>query len=399
MKCLTVGVLVATLAAAFLPCALLGADSDPSKQEVEKPVTSQEIDQLKNEIYEETHSSVQGLFDYHHESGDLNNQLNFLRYGARLDIRWHGGLLLYMTGTHTLYHTLNDYLDQSGTNFTIGAMGNPTPRTKARVELGGTSFSTDTTTLNALGSITFQPTQQTSYYVTASRTNVEESLLSATGLRPVVGPFAGRLVGNVMDNRLAGGLTHKFDSPFDVYAEGAFGTRSGSNVDSDFFKRLNGGVGYALVARSEEDTVSLVRASYDLDYFGFSDNRLGYGGVSLITRDGNPVPLDRLGADGISPVPNGFNPGVGGFFSPANFVSNTFHVDVKGRMGPGLSYRAGAFAGWQGFTGASTRGAAGLSGSVIVRLNGHVSLPVTYLIDNFGPFTQQSLFGRLAVTF
>ncbi len=390
------------LAVLILPCSLFAADSgdtDKDKSGIERPVTSQEIQQLKNEIYDETHSSVEGIFDAHGESGDLNNKLNFWRYGARLNLQWGGDKMIYVVGTHTLYHTINDYLDESGTNFTVGIKGKPSTRFGYQFEIGGTTFSTNTTTVNALGSFTFAPTSQTSYYVTASRTNVEESLLSATGLRPVFGPFAGKLVGNVMDNRLSGGLMHKFDSPFDVYAEGAFGARAGSQVDSDFFKRADGGVGYRLVSRSDEDALSLVRASYAIDYFGFSDNRLGFGGASLITRGGNPMPLSDLGADGISPVPTQFQPGIGGYFSPANFLSNTFRLEVKGQVGRDVSYKASAFAGWQNFTGSSDKGAVGLSGRLIIRLSDRISIPVTYLRDNFGPFTQQTFFGRLAVTF
>ena len=383
----------------FLPCAARAAEADKDKSGVERPVTSQEIDQLKNEIYDETHSSVEGIFDAHGESGDLNNKLNFWRYGARLNLQRGGDITFYAIGTHTLYHTLGDYLDESGTNFTFGLKARKSSRSTFQFEAGGTTFSTNRTNVNAMGSFTFTPAPQTSFYVTASRTNVEESLLSATGLRPVGGPFAGRLVGNVMDNRLTGGLTHRFDNRFDVYAEGAFGARAGSNVDSDFFKRVNGGVGYSLIARSDEDMLSLVRASYAIDYFGYADNRLGFGGASLITRGGNPIALNRLGEDGISPVPTAFQPGIGGYFSPANFLSNTFRLDVKGRAGREVSYKASAFAGWQNFTGSSDRGAVGLSGSLIFHVSDHVAIPVTYLRDNVGPFTQQTFFGRLAVTF
>jgi len=399
MKDKITATLTITFLSICLPCSLCAEDADKDRSGIEKPVTSQEIDRLRNEIYDETHSSVEGLFDAHGETGDLNNKLNFWRYGARLNLRPGGNMMFYLVGTHTLYHTLSDYLDESGTNFTAGVKGQASSHSTFQLEVGGTSFSTDTTTVNALGSFTFAPTAQTSYYVTATRSNVEESLLSATGLRPGTGPFAGTLVGNVMDNRLAGGLRHRFDSPLDVYAEGSFGARAGSRVDSNFFKRANGGVGYSLIARSDEDALSLVRASYAIDYFGFSDNRLGFGGASLIRRNGNAVPLNELGSDGISPVPTPFQPGIGGYFSPDNFLSNTFRLEVKGRAGRRLSYRASAFAGWQNFTGSSDRGATGLSGSFVLRLSDNVSIPLTYLRDNIGPFTQQTFFGRLALTF
>ncbi len=387
------------LLAVFLPGLLFGADTDKSKSWADKPVTSQEIEDLRRQIVDETHSGAEGIFDYHSETGDLNNQLNFWRYGARLNIRWHSGLMLYMVGTHTLYHTLNDYVDESGTNFTLGIRGKPSDHLTVQLEAGGTSFSTSTTTVNALGSITFAPSETTSFYLTGSRTNVEESLLSATGLRPVVGPFAGMLVGNVMENRMAGGVSHKFDSPIDVYADGGFGTRSGSHVDSNFFKKGDGGIGYSLIAGSDEDAVSLLRAGYAFDYFGFDEDLFGFGGASLLRRNGFSMPLEDLGADGISPFPTAFQPGIGGYFSPQRFISNTFRLEIKGRVGEALSYKASAFTGWQSFTGSSVRSASGISGSLTLRLSSHVAIPITYLKDNFGPFTQQTLFIRLATTF
>ncbi len=398
MKVLMVRILVLLTVMAFIPGPMFGSDTDTTKSWNEKPVSSQEIDQLKREIADETHSSVEGIYDYHSETGDLNNQLDFWRYGGRLNIRRHG-MLLYLSGTRTLYHTIDDFLDESGTGFTAGIKGTFSNLYGLQLEIGGTNFSTDTTTVNALGSITFTPSDHTSLYLSGSRTNVEESLLSATGIRPVAGPFAGTLVGNVMDNRFVGGGTHKFDGPFDVYAEGGFGTRAGSHVDSNFFKRAGGGIGYSLISRSDEEPLSLVRASYSLDYFGFNENRLGFGGASLLTRRGDPILLDELGADRISPIPTAFQPGVGGYFSPQRFLSNTFHIELKGRAGYALTYRIAAFAGWQSFTGTSTTTAAGFSGSLILRLGSHLSFPLTYLRDNFGPFTQQTFFGRMAVSF
>lgn len=383
--------------AVFVPCSTYGSDAEQKRSWNEKPVSSQEIEQVKREITDETRSSIEGIFDYHSETGDLNNRLDFWRYGGRLNLR-SGGMLFYLGGTRTLYHTINHFLDESGTGFTAGLKGTVSDLYTIQFEIGATNFSTHTTTVNALGSITVAPSDRTSFYVTGSRTNVEESLLSATGIRPVAGPFAGTLVGNVMDNRIVGGGRHKFDGPFDVYAEGGFGTRAGSHVDSNFFKKAGGGIGYSLLARPEEEPLSLVRASYSLDYFGFNDNRLGFGGASLLTRRG-VVLLDSLGSDGISPIPTAFQPGVGGYFSPQRFLSNTFHLELKGRAASGLTYRVSAFAGWQSFTGSSSRTAAGVSGSLILRLGSHLSFPVTYARDNFGPYTQQTFFGRLAVSF
>jgi len=64
-----------------------------------------------------------------------------------------------------------------------------------------------------------------------------------------------------------------------------------------------------------------------------------------------------------------------------------------------LSYKVSGFLGSQNYTGATGRLANGLSATVSIGLTERISLPVTYVIDNYGPFTQQSLYARLAVRF
>jgi len=362
-----------------------------------RPVTSQEIEQLKRQIYEETSSSVEAIFDYHAETGDLNNRLDFLRYGARLNWKLAPATVVYFTGTRTSYMTLDDVLNEWGTSFTAGVRGRPSDRFAFRLEGGATRFSTDTSTIHARGSFDFKPSGTSDLYLTASRSNVEESLLSAAGIRPVAGPFAGELVGRVMDNRVGAGGRLRLPARLDFFVEGGAGTREGSNVDSNFFKRAGGGVGFNIVAGMEEEPVSLLRASYALDYFGFDENRLGFGGASLLTRRGNRI--SQLGADGISPAPTDTQPGVGGYFSPQRFISNVVRVEMQGRPGPALEYRLSAFIGSQSFTGSDPRQAAGFSGSLILRLTARFTVPVTYWIDNFGPFSQQTLSARLVVRF
>ena len=213
----------------------------------------------------------------------------------------------------------------------------------------------------------------------------------------MAGPFAGQLVGRVMDNRFGAGGRLRLPARLELFVEGGAGTREGSNVDSNFFKRAGGGIGFNIVAGMEEEPVSLLRASYALDYFGFDENRLGFGGASLLTQTGNRI--SRLGADGISPAPTDAQPGVGGYFSPQRFISNVVRVEMQGRPGPALEYRLSAFIGSQSFTGSDSRQAAGFSGSLILRLTARFAVPVTYWVDNFGPFSQQTLSARLVVRF
>jgi cellulose synthase operon protein C len=335
-----------------------------------RPVRQQEIDRLKRQIDEDTLSGVEVITDYHTETGDVNNRLDWLRYGGKLNLKFGSSSVFQFTGTRTNYMPITDSFAQQGTNFTAGVRSSLSEYLDAHFEAGATRFSTDTTTINALASLTYNPSDKGRVYVTASRNNVEESLLSTTGVRPVGGPFAGQLVGRVMENRFVAGTSLRLDRGIDIFAEGGAGTRAGSNVPSNFFKTMGGGVGYGILSRSDDQPLSLVRAAYELNYFGFDDNRSGFAGAV-----------------------------VGGYFSPSNFVSNVARVEAKGAYGANLSYSASAFLGSQNYTGSPARLAKGLSGTVTMALTERVSLPVTYVIDNFGPFRQQTLLARLAVKF
>src|SRR5215813_12529641 len=72
------------------------------------PVTQQEIDQLKRQIDQDTHSSVQSITDYHTESGDLNNRLDFIRYGGLLNLKLSSSTAFRLTGTQTNYLPVSD---------------------------------------------------------------------------------------------------------------------------------------------------------------------------------------------------------------------------------------------------------------------------------------------------
>ena len=379
------------------PCSLaLAQESSGARQ----PVTQQEIDRLKQQIDEDTRTSAEGIIDYHSESGDLNNRLDFIRYGGRLNFKPGSSTAFRLTGTRTNYFPISDVFNAQGTNLTLGVQTKVSESIEAHIEGGATRFSTDTTSINALASFRYNASDQTHLYATANRTNVGDSLLSAAGIRPVLGPFAGQLVGRVMENRFVVGGSTRLMGSVDVFGEGGAGNRAGSSVPSNFFKTLHGGGGYSIIARSDEQPLTLLRAAYELTYFGFDDNRFGFGGASLLTRSGFPIAPTRIGGDGISPDPAVSGIGVGGYFSPQNYVSNIARLEAKGSSTNGFNYKISGFLGTQSYTGSTTGlAAAGLAATVDVPITDSISMPVMYFIDNFGPFRQQSLSATLAVKF
>lgn len=376
------------LVAGFWPAALLLAQDVQRHRQPERPVTSREIEQLRRELYQETRSSVEGIFEYHTETGDLNNRLDYLRYGAVVNYRSDPSTTLHLRGTMTDYKPLGDIAELGG-NLTAGVTKTLSDATKLRAEAGATRFSTDAVTVNAMGSLEYNPSANGGLYIRASRANVEETLVSATGVRPVQGPMAGQLIGLVMENRVVGGGRAHFLPRWDVFAEGGIGVRTGRNIESNPFRQGGGGVGYSVLAEPPDNTLSLVRASFAVDYFGFDKDLFGFRGVSR-------VPGRDIGFDGPPVTAAPGRPGTGGYFSPARFVSHTGRVEAKGQPSRQFEYWVSGFAGAQIYTGIRRRGAYGISGSAVIHLNDRFSLPVSYLYDNIGPFRQQTVIFRLA---
>lgn len=389
-SCLLLVLLAATRGVAPAESGDASADSG-----INRPVSSREVEQLNLQISDASRSSVEAIGEYHTETGDLNDRLDFWRFGGKLNYRTGGGSSFYVRAVQTQYMTTNHFLDENGFNVTGGFKASLSDAVTAQFELGATRFSTSASTVNGMGSLRYHTSGGSAIYVTGSRTNVEETLLSAAGVRTAAGPFAGQVVGLVMDNRGVAGGSYQMTPKFDLFAEGGVGERTGRNIESNFMKIANAGAGYNLLSLPDDNALSLVRASYSLEYFGFEKNLWGFGGASLQTAHGSPMDLALIGSDGISPAANGYEPGVGGYFSPQAFVSNVGRIEIQGHPHPRLEYRLAGFLGGQDYTGSAVRQAHGLSASATVHLNDRFSVPVTYVRDNFGPFTQQSVFFRL----
>ncbi|HSD27881.1 MAG TPA: hypothetical protein VLL75_11305, partial [Vicinamibacteria bacterium] len=192
-------------ALALLLAAASAARAQPKpagpKDQAPKPVSSEEIERLRREIESESRSSLELLFDGHTETGGLNDKLQFLRFGARLNLE-RGSTTWRLTARHTPYTTEDDVVQESGTSLSLGARGRRSERVDYEWELGAVRFSTERWDGTGLVKLTVRSSDRLRYSVGASRVLVEESMLSAVGLHPVVGPFAGERVGAVTDNRV-----------------------------------------------------------------------------------------------------------------------------------------------------------------------------------------------------
>jgi len=193
------------------------------------------------------------------------------------------------------------------------------------------------------------------------------------------------------------GGTVKLPFKLDTFLEVGFGNREGEHVGSNFFKQVQGGLGYDVLSGPNEKLLSFLRVSYLLNYFGFEDDRLGYGGASFLTANGQRINPELIGSDGIPPSPGRNNPGVGGYFSPENYISNTVRADLVGRLIPELRYRFSAFAGVQNYTDSSTQGVGGIAATVEYVVNDRISIPATIRWDNLGPYSQETVSLKLVI--
>jgi Cellulose synthase operon protein C C-terminus (BCSC_C) len=392
-------VLALVLVAAAAPLARAQPQPAAPGSEEPRPVTPEEIARLRREIEHETRSSVELLFDGHGESGDVNNELSFLRYGVRLNVKRGSGTTIHLFVRHTPYSMQDDVIEESGLSFALGARWKRSERVECQWELGGTRFSNDAWSVTGLFSVTVQANDKVRYTIGASRSNVEESMLSAAGLLPTNGPFAGDRVGTVTDNRATFGLSWQLPAQLDLVGEAALGARTGSHVGTNAFGRAGGGPGWNAVARSPESPVSLLRLGAWLEYFAFADDRLGYGGASLIDSQGRPVPPEVLGSDGISPEPSPTNPGVGGYFSPSRFFGAVGRLEIRGRPSASVEYSLSGSLGTQSFTGSDRSRASGVAASLTLNRGGRVSLPLAFQWDDYGPFKQHLFQARLVLLF
>jgi hypothetical protein len=192
----------------------------------------------------------------------------------------------YLRGVGTSYLTVGDVLNEQGFDGTGGIRVSLSGAVEFQAEAGGTHFSTDSATVNASGTIRYKTSGGSALYATFSRSNVEESMLSTAGIRPSFGPFAGQLVGQVMDSRGVGGGLLRLTRRLAVSAEGGGGVRTGQNIDSNDFRRASAGAGLNIIAGPDESSLSLLRVCYGPEYFAFDENLFGFGGAVLTNSHG-----------------------------------------------------------------------------------------------------------------
>src|SRR5262245_28324032 len=110
-------IIVAVLVLELIPHSVALAQAGATAQ---TPVTQQEIDRLKRQLDQDERSSLEAIVDYRTATGDLNNRLDFMRYGGRLSLKTAPSTAFLLTGIVTHYMPMSDAFNEHGTSLTVG---------------------------------------------------------------------------------------------------------------------------------------------------------------------------------------------------------------------------------------------------------------------------------------
>src|SRR5512143_3902350 len=132
--------------------------SGPEKQ-APKPVTSDEIERLRQEIERESRSSLELLFDGHTENGGLNDKLSYLRFGARLDLKRGSATTFHLTALRTPYTTGDSVVQESATGLALGASRRAPGGVGYDWEIGALYFSDKTWNGNGRVKVEIRPSE------------------------------------------------------------------------------------------------------------------------------------------------------------------------------------------------------------------------------------------------
>ncbi len=326
-------------------------------------------------------------YGFHTESfpaigGGPNYKLKYNRYGIEVsdyieigdmektNLKWKAkfDMTPYKSGSGT------SSARATATRYGFGIEGRPFKHVAVDGEIGYKSFSSGQGLIEAKGLLDLYLTDWLALNFGYHRRNVEETFLSTVGLTPITGPFAGKLVGQVVDNKY-NLIGYKLKLPYNFYNYGdlSIGFRDGKNMSASFYKEAVAGIGNVLYSRPKGRLVDLVMGEYTMYYTGFDENHLGFGGASL-----NSSPI---GSDGISPF---VSPYVGGYYSPKNLLSHKMGLHLRGSIDQlRARYYVGGFLGLQSSTNQGTDFINGVSARLTINEEGPVGVELIYLLEDY----------------
>ncbi|OGH95686.1 MAG: hypothetical protein A2104_05955 [Candidatus Melainabacteria bacterium GWF2_32_7] len=335
-----------------------------------------EAKDLKETIQMLIRPKFEPFFGFHEESGNLNSKVDFKEYGGEFTFYPKPNYGVKSGISATPFVSKNGLAHTTATLYYAGFESKPTNNLSFDCEAGIDSYSNGGVGILGDASLIYSLNDFIVLDLGYIRQRQENSVLSAVGLTPEVGPFANELVGRVKNNQFNSGIELKL--PHKSYSSLNYnlGYRRGSNVPANPYHEISGEVGKIFYSDPKNSLLNLVQAGYGLFYETNKENRSGFGGASL--------EFSPLGSDGISPEPSPNNPGIGGYFSPEYLVSNIFNIQFQGNLAPAnLSYIFTQYLGTQSIKNEGTNILWGSAISIGINEKGKKGIRIGYQADNF----------------
>lgn len=363
---------------------------------------------LRAEIKMLERPAVEPFFDIYHMSGNANAG-KYFKIGGNGYYYIKPNLRLVGNASTVEYRNVTDIVGTRGTILMGGVEGKLTDHLGFQGAAGYeffNNFYTDSVIL-AKGLLKWYPNDVVTWTGGYIRSLDEiDSYMSAAGVIPTTGPFAGQLVGRIIDNKFVSDFAFKL--PYKFYAYGGFrlGYKYGSNSPVNTYSEIPAGFGKVFYSAKETNFVNQVLLGYDCYYTAYGVDRSGFGGANLL--------YSPVGSDGGNPEPTPGAAGVGGYFSPTFFLANKFPLTIKGSIRESkLKYVVSGFWGLQTIQGQI--GLLGLNnltpGTIIsyqyfgysagLRYNekGKVSLALDYIFNNYMTVAQHLFKVSLLIRF
>ncbi len=305
----------------------------------------QQLEQARQQQAQLQRPAVQSVYTGHTEAGTVDEKLKFNRVSNQVTLYLSADTALNLTYEPTFYESGGDIESETRNLFGAGFTRQWTDRLRTSVWAGVADYSNGGgNPLFTNISLALRPNDAWQPTLRFDRYGVEESVLSASGLRPVVGVFANQLVGRVIRNEWT--LQNVFRLPHQWVAQlnTAIGFDNGEQIEDNSFYKVEYQLGRSFLQRLTPTGSSRWYGNLEGKYWHFEDDRLNNGGAFLVVK---PFGLP-LGIDGVSPIPSATNPGTGGYFSPDHYWFNALRLGNRGQVwNQRLTYDLSAFLGYQ----------------------------------------------------